>query len=152
MELQVQVLHDADIATNVSEVSDHYLVSLEKYRGMVATEETLAEDKKTCAAIRKLKKTVSEQRIAFDRAVENLPCVKQVHDSLLAIEKKCDEMVDPYWQSVKAIEEAKKVVPDSVTTVDARIDIPGIPLKELDKIVKYITKAGFVPKVSVKNK
>lgn len=152
MELQVQVLHDADIATNVAEVSKHYLESLEKYRGVVATEETLADDKKACATIRKLKKSVSEQRIAFDRAVCALPCVKKVHDSLLAIEKKCDEMVDPYWKSVKAVEEAKKGVPDVVSAVDARIDIPNIPLKELDKIVKYITKAGFVPKVSVKNK
>lgn len=150
MELKMEVVRDADISTNVAEVSSHYLESLEKYRGMVATEETLAEDKKACANIRKLKKSVSEQRIAFDRAVDNLPCVKQVHDSLLAIEKKCDEMVDPYWQSVKAIEEAKKGIPEIATMVDAKIEIKGIPMKELDKIVKYIAKSGFVPKVSVK--
>ena len=140
MELNVTVVKDADIVTNVEAVSAHYLEALKKYEGCVSSPETLKDDKKACAAIRKLKKMVSDERIAFDRRVAALECVRRVHDSLKAIEKRCDEIVDPYWKSVKAVEEAMSA-PAAEVAFSYLIEVRA-PAKAIDKICADIAKRG----------
>lgn len=140
MELEIEVKSNASIATNVVEVSQHYLAELDKFKGLVATDATLKDDKKKCADINKLKKFVSELRIAFDRAVENQPDVKAVHDALKAIEDKCDEVHDSYWESCKAIEDVDKPAEE---TFLVSVNFTGITMKQLESMKKKWAKCGI---------
>lgn len=139
MNLEIEVKSNAAIATNVKAVSEFYIAELQKYKGCVATPETLKDDKKSCTNINKLKKFVSEQRIAFDKEVNNQPDVKAVHDALKAIEDECDKMRTPYWESCKAIEDANKE-PEETFSVEMSAVMTA---KQIEKVKKFFAKEGI---------
>lgn len=146
MELVLRTLTDATVDTNVSEVVQYCKSMLEKYRGCVATKETLRDDKRVCADINRLKKFASDQRIAFMKRIMSCPTVENVVSSMKSIEALCDEIRDPYWESVKAIEDADK-------PKEERMDKCGIVLgnvlpSEVMKVVKYVEK--YLPGVTVR--
>lgn len=146
MELIMNTMHDASVSTNVEEVVSYCMSMLEKYRGCVATPDTLRDDKKACAGINKLKKFASDQRIAFVKKVMQCDTVSRVVSSMKAIEDACDEVRDPYWASVKAIEDADK--PQEERIDGASISFDNILPSEIVKIVKYVEK--YLPDVKVR--
>lgn len=146
MKLVLRTSTDATVDTNVSEVVQYCKSMLEKYRGCVATKETLRDDKRVCADINRLKQFASDQRIAFTKRIMSCPTVDNVISSMKSIESLCDEVRDPYWASVKAIEDADK-------PKEERMDVCGIILgnvlpSEVMKIVKYVEK--YLPGVTVR--
>lgn len=148
MNLSVDVQSDAVIVTNVQNVAKFYLGELQKYVGCVASAETLKDDKKKCTDINKLKKFVSEQRIAFDKEVNSQPDVKAVHDALKSIEDMCDAVRNPYWESCKAIEDANKPAEE---LYDATINLNGVTMKQFEKVKKALVKDGIDFKVAEMN-
>lgn len=141
MNLEIEVRTNAQIITNVRAVADECLAGLKKYEGCVATPETLKGDKKACANINALKKFIASERINFDRAVENQPDVKAVHDALKEVENRCDEVRAPYWASVKAIEDADK--PDEEMFA-MTLFFPSMTLKQIESLKKKLVKDGIV--------
>lgn len=144
MRLEIKVASDAAIITNVQDVARHYLDALKNYEGLVATEATVKEDKKKCTEINRLKEAVAKQRIAFDRAIEEQPDVKAVHDALRSIELACDAVRDPYWASCKAIEDACKPPEDRLVV---SVNLIGITNKQLDSMKKKWAKDGITASV-----
>lgn len=140
MNLEIEVRTNAQIITNVRAVADECLAGLKKYEGCVATPETLKSDKKACANINALKKFIASERINFDRAVENQPDVKAVHDALREVETRCDEVRAPYWASVKAIEDADKPAEETFTI---RFTTRNLTLAAFAKFKKSMEKAGI---------
>ena len=146
MELVLRTSTDATVDTNVSEVVKYCKSMLEKYRGCVATKDTLRDDKRVCADINRLKQFASDQRIAFTKRIMSCPTVDNVVSSMKSIESLCDEVRDPYWASVKAIEDADK-------PKEERRDVCGIILSnvlpsEVVKVFKYVEK--YLPGVTVR--
>lgn len=140
MNLEIEVRTNAQIVTNVRAVVDGCLSDLKKYEGCVATPATLKDDKKACANINALKKFIASERINFDRAVENQPDVKAVHDALKEVEARCDEVRAPYWASVKAIEDADKPAEETFTI---RFTTRNLTLAAFAKFKKSMEKAGI---------
>lgn len=146
MELVLRTSTDATVDTNVSEVVQYCKSMLEKYRGCVATKDTLRDDKRICADINRLKQFASDQRIAFTKRIMSCPTVENVVSSMKSIESLCDEVRDPYWASIKAIEDADK-------PKEERMDVCGIILgnvlpSEVMKVFKYVEK--YLPGVTVR--
>lgn len=140
MNLEIEVKSNAAIATNVQAVAEHYITELQKYKGCVASVETLKDDKKKCADINKLKKFVSEQRIAFDKAVNAQPDVLAVHNALKSIEDECDAVRDPYWETCKAIEDANKPAEQKFAVELFFCDMTA---KQLESLKKKLAKDGI---------
>ena len=140
MNLEIEVRTNAQIVTNVRAVADECLAGLKKYEGCVATPETLKGDKKACANINALKKFIASERINFDRAVENQPDVKAVHDALKEVEKRCDEVRAPYWASVKAIEDADKPAEEMFSMT---LFFPSMTLKQIESLKKKLVNDGI---------
>lgn len=139
-QLELTIQSNATIASNVQEVSAHCMEQLEKYRGCIATPETIKADKDACAKINKLKEFIKEQRIEFDRAVNNQPDVKAIHDALKAVEVACDEIRKPYWESVKAIT-VKEESPEEYYNVS--ISMKHISNAQKNKVFASLTKMGI---------
>lgn len=140
MNLEIEVKSNAAIATNVQKVSAYYIKELQKYRGCVASVETLKDDKKKCADINNLKKFVSEQRIAFDKAVNAQPDVLAVHNALKDIENECDAVRNPYLATCKAIEDAAKPAEQKFAVELFFCDITA---KQLESLKKKLAKDGI---------
>ena len=140
MNLEIEVKNNAEIVTNVQSVSAYYINELQKYKGCVASVKTLKEDKKKCADINKLKKFVSEQRIAFDKAVNAQPDVLAVHNALKAIEDECDAVRSPYWETCKAIEDASKPAEQKFAVELFFCDMTA---KQLESLKKKLAKDGI---------
>ena len=140
MNLEIEVKNNAEIVTNVQSVSAYYINELQKYKGCVASIETLKEDKKKCADINKLKKFVSEQRIAFDKAVNAQPDVLAVHNALKAIEDECDAVRNPYWETCKTIEDASKPAEQKFAVELFFCDMTA---KQLESLKKKLAKDGI---------
>ena len=140
MNLEIEVKNNAEIVTNVQSVSAYYINELQKYKGCVASVETLKEDKRKCADINKLKKFVSEQRIAFDKAVNAQPDVLAVHNALKAIEDECDAVRSPYWETCKAIEDASKPAEQKFAVELFFCDMTA---KQLESLEKKLAKDGI---------
>lgn len=143
MELVLNTMQDASVATNVGEVVSYCKSMLEKYRGCVATPDTLRDDKRACADINRLKKFASDQRIAFTKKVMSCDTVSLVISSLKEIENACDEIRDPYWATVKAIEDADK--PKEERMDGACITFDNILPSEIKKVLAYVSK--YLPDV-----
>lgn len=146
MELVLRTSTDATVDTNVSEVVQYCKSMLEKYRGCVATKETLRDDKRVCADINRLKQFASDQRIAFTKRIMSCPTVDNVISSMKSIESLCDEVRDPYWASVKAIEDADK--PKEERMNECGIILGNILPSEVLKVFKYVEK--YLPGVTVR--
>lgn len=146
MELVLRTSTDATVDTNVSEVVQYCKSMLEKYRGCVATKETLRDDKRVCADINRLKKFASDQRIAFTKRIMSCPTVDNVISSMKSIESLCDDVRDPYWASVKAIEDADK--PKEERMNECGIILGNILPSEVLKVFKYVEK--YLPGVTVR--
>lgn len=146
MELVLRTSTDAIVDTNVSEVVQYCKSMLEKYRGCVATKETLRDDKRVCADINRLKQFASDQRIAFTKRIMSCPTVENVVASMKSIESLCDEVRDPYWASVKAIEDADK--PNEERMDEFGIILSNVLPSEVAKVFKYIEK--YLPGVTVR--
>lgn len=144
MNLDTRVQSNAVIVSNVLEVKTHCLAQLDKYRGCVATRETIKDDKDACASINKLKKFIADQRIAFDKEVNNQPDVKAVHDALKEIENACDEIRNPYWETVKAIVDADK---PKEPTFNVKISLFNITMAQLKKVTDLCEKNGIAIKM-----
>ena len=140
MNLESEVRSTAAIVTNVQAVASECIAQLAKYDGCVATRESLKDDKKKCTEINKLKKFISEQRIAFDRAIKEQPDVKAVHDALKSVELECDRIRDPYLASCKAIEDADKPAEETFTI---RFTTRNLTLAGFAKFKKSMEKAGI---------
>lgn len=140
MELEININTPAVIATNVESVCSELMGQLQKYRGCVATPESLKDDKKACASINKLKKFISDERIAFDKRVASMPAVQAVHDAMRTVELECDAIRNPYWESVKAIEEAGKA-PEPEYNIS--LHLTGVTIKEWESIQKKFIKDGI---------
>jgi hypothetical protein len=146
MELVLRTSTDATVDTNVSEVVQYCKSMLEKYRGCVATKETLRDDKRVCADINRLKKFVSDQRIAFMKRIMSCQTVENVVSSMKAIESLCDEVRDPYWASVKEIEDADK--PKEEKMDECWIILGNVLPSEVLKVFKYVE--NYLPGVTVR--
>lgn len=146
MELVLRTSTDATVDTNVSEVVQYCKSMLEKYRGCVATKDTLRDDKRVCADINRLKQFASDQRIAFTKRIMSCPTVDNVVSSMKSIESMCDEVRDPYWASVKAIEDADK--PKEERMNECGIILGNILPSEVLKVFKYVEK--YLPGVTVR--
>lgn len=144
MELTTHVQSNAVIISNVLEVKTHCLAQLDKYRGCIATRETIKDDKDACASINKLKKFIADQRIAFDKEVNNQPDVKAVHDALKDIENACDEIRNPYWETVKAIVDEDKPKEKLVNT---KVQLLGVTMAQVKKITDLCNKNGITYKL-----
>lgn len=144
MNLDTKVESNAVIVSNVLEVKNYCLAQLEKYRGCVATRDTLKSDKDACASINKLKKFIADQRIAFDKEINNQPDVKSVHDALKEIEKECDAVRNPYWETVKAIVDADK---PKEPTFNVKIALSNITMAQLKKVTDLCEKNGIAIKM-----
>lgn len=144
MNLDTRVQSNAVIVSNVLEVKAHCLAQLDKYRGCVATRETIKDDKDACASINKLKKFIADQRIAFDKEVNNQPDVKAVHDALKEIEIACDEIRNPYWETVKAIVDEDKPKEKLVNT---KVQLLGVTMAQVKKITDLCNKNGITYKL-----
>ena len=144
MKLEVQVKANADIVSNVLEVSNQYIDGLQKYRGCVATKETLKSDKEACAKIRAVKKAIADERIAFDNAVKAMPDVRMIHEALKSVEDECDAIVGPYWETVKAIVDADKAPEEQFKVT---LELPCVTAKQLEKFKKALTKDGVAYQV-----
>lgn len=140
MKLEIEVRSNAAIATNVQAVASECIAQLAKYDGCVATKDTLKSDKEACAAINKLKKFIADERIAFDRAVEEQPDVKAVHDALKSVELECDRIRGPYWETVKAIVDADKPAEELFAVT---ISFPSMTMKQLESLKKKFVKDGI---------
>lgn len=146
MELVLRTSTDAIVDTNVSEVVQYCKSMLEKYRGCVATKDTLRDDKRVCADINRLKQFASDQRIAFTKRIMSCPTVENVVSSMKSIESLCDEVRDPYWASVRAIEDADK--PKEEMMDECGIVLGNILPSEVLKVFKYVEK--YLPGVTVR--
>lgn len=146
MELVLRTSTDAIVDTNVSEVVQYCKSMLEKYRGCVATKETLRDDKRVCADINRLKQFASDQRIAFTKRIMSCPTVENVVASMKSIESLCDEVRDPYWASVKAIEDADK--PNEERMDEFGIILGNVLPSDVVKVFKYVEK--YLPGVTVR--
>lgn len=146
MELVLRTSTDATVDTNVSEVVQYCKSMLEKYRGCVATKETLRDDKRVCADINRLKQFASDQRIAFTKRIMSCPTVENVVASMKSIESMCDEVRDPYWASVKAIEDADKPKEEKMNVCG--IILENVLPSEVMKVVKYVEK--YLPGVTIR--
>ena len=144
MNLDTKVESNAVIVSNVLEVKDYCLAQLEKYRGCVATRDTLKSDKDACASINKLKKFIADQRITFDKEVNNQPDVKAVHDALKEIEIACDEVRNPYWETVKAIADADK---PKESAFHVSMTFPSLTMSQMEKIVDVCEKNHIAVKI-----
>ena len=144
MELTTQVKSNAVIISNVLEVKEYCLAQLEKYRGCVATTETIKEDKLACANINKLKKFIADQRIAFEKEVNSQPDVKSVRDALKEIELACDEMRNPYWETVKSIADADK---PKEPAFHVSMTFPSLTMSQMKKIVDVCEKNYIAVKI-----
>ena len=146
MELILRTSTDATVETNVSEVVQYCKSMLDKYHGCVATKETLRDDKRVCADINRLKKFASDQRIAFTKRIMSCPTVENVVSSMKFIESLCDEIRDPYWESVKAIEDADK--PKEERMAEYGIVLGNVLPSEVMNVFKYVEK--YLPGVTVR--
>ena len=146
MELVLRTSTDATVDTNVSEVVQYCKSMLEKYRGCVATKDTLRDDKRVCVDINRLKKFASDQRIAFTKRIMSCPTVDNVVSSMKSIESMCDEIRNPYWESVKAIEDADN--PKEERMAECEIVLGNVLPSEVLKVFKYIEK--YLPCVTVR--
>lgn len=140
MNLEIDISAPAIIATNVEEICSELMTQLQKYRGCISTPDTLKDDKKACTNINKLKKFIADERIAFDKRVAAMPAVQAVHDAMRLVELECDAIRGPYWESVKAIEDAGKA-PDPVYDID--LTLKGVTLKQWESIQKKLQKDGI---------
>lgn len=141
MSLVSEVRSPASIVSNVEEVSEFCKGELEKYRGCVATAETLKDDKAACARINKLKDAIGNERKKFYRAVLDQPEVKKVIETLKSVEDRCDEIRDEYWKSVKAVEESMKAPTDMPDELTATFKVTA-EKKYIDGLFARLKKDG----------
>lgn len=101
------------ININFEEIREQLAAGLEEYRGMVFTEDSKTEAKKTVASLRKLKKAISDRRIEVKKSF------MQPYDTFEAQVKELDKLIDEPINLIneqvaeferKRIEERKKEI------------------------------------------
>lgn len=101
------------ININFEEIREQLAAGLEEYRGMVFTEDSKTEAKKTVASLRKLKKAISDRRIEVKKSF------MQPYDTFEAQVKELDKLIDEPINFIneqvaeferKRIEERKKEI------------------------------------------
>lgn len=101
------------ININFEEIREQLAAGLEEYRGMVFTENSKTEAKKTVASLRKLKKAISDRRIEVKKSF------MQPYDTFEAQVKELDKLIDEPINFIneqvaeferKRIEERKKEI------------------------------------------
>lgn len=94
--LKVYETKPAVVSFNYQEITDHLDSVLAKYRGLVFTDSTVAECKKTIAELRKGQKSLDE----FRKTTK-----KQLTESVTAFEKECKTLYDKFEEVVKPLSE-----------------------------------------------
>lgn len=96
----------AQIDTNIEEVSKSLDLVLEKYQGLVFTEESVKECKNTIAELNKGKKTIDDFRKQVEKELtKNVTKFKGEVKELL---KKIDDVIDPIKSQYERFEEDRK--------------------------------------------
>lgn len=96
----------AQIDTNIEEVSKSLDLVLEKYQGLVFTEESIKECKNTIAELNKGKKTIDDFRKQVEKELtKNVTKFKGEVKELL---KKIDDVIDPIKSQYERFEEDRK--------------------------------------------
>ena len=75
--------------------------------------------------------------------MNNQPDVKAVHDALKEIENACDEIRNPYWETVKAIVDEDKPKEKLVNT---KVQLLGVTMAQVKKITDLCNKNGITYK------
>jgi hypothetical protein len=104
---------NGEIAMNFDEVRSTLMEGLKEYRGLVFTEETKADAKKTVAELRKLKKTVDDKR-------------KEVKTSFL----------EPYNEFERRVKELESLIDEPIDFINGQLD--GFEQKRLEERRKFI--------------
>ncbi len=89
---------DGVVITNAKEVKDALAKGLEEYKGMIFTEDSKAEAKKTVASLRKLK--------------------KEVNDKKLEIKK---ELMEPYTAFEAQVKELDKLIDEPIAFINGQV-------------------------------
>ena len=89
---------DGVVITNAKEVKDALAKGLEEYKGMIFTEDSKAEAKKTVASLRKLK--------------------KEVNDKKLEIKK---ELMEPYTAFEAQVKELDRLIDEPIAFINGQV-------------------------------
>ncbi len=139
--LQLKVLENkpAEVHFNFDEISNYLDSTLNKYQGIVVTEETIKDGKKVIADLRKGKKSLDEFRKKTKK--ELTKSVTEFENQCKELSKKFDEVIDPINEQAEQFEikrkEEKKVEVQKVIKIVCELKHVGdLPLDD-----KYLNKS-----------
>lgn len=133
VEVKVFETKPAVVNFNYQEISNHLDSVLEKYKGLVFTESTVAECKKTIAELRKGQKSLDE----FRKATK-----KQLTESVTAFENQCKILYGKFDEVIKPLGEQSEQF-ELDRREKKRIEIQGIVdvlIRELSLTEKYASQ------------
>ncbi|AWB31553.1 DUF1351 domain-containing protein [Clostridium botulinum] len=106
--LQIQVLENkpAEVHFNFDEISNYLDSTLNKYQGIVVTEDTVKDGKKIIAELRKGQKSLDEFRKKIKKEVSEP--IKAFENQCKELGKKFDEVIDPIVKQAEEFEEKRK--------------------------------------------
>ncbi|MGJ0908884.1 DUF1351 domain-containing protein [Clostridium botulinum] len=139
--LQLKVLENkpAEVHFNFDEISNYLDSTLNKYQGIVVTEDTVKDGKKVIADLRKGKKSLDEFRKKTKK--ELTKSVTEFENQCKELSKKFDEVIDPINEQAEQFEikrkEEKKIEVEKVIKIVCELKhIKDLPLDE-----KYLNKS-----------
>ncbi|CBZ04438.1 DUF1351 domain-containing protein [Clostridium botulinum] len=139
--LQLKVLENkpAEVHFNFDEISNYLDSTLNKYQGIIVTEETIKDGKKVIADLRKGKKSLDEFRKKTKK--ELTKSVTEFENQCKELNRKFDEVINPINQQAEQFEikrkEEKKIEVEKVIKIVCELKhIEDLPLDE-----KYLNKS-----------
>lgn len=96
----------AKVDFNYEQISNHLDILLDKYKGLVFTEETVADCKKTVAELRKGQKSLDDFRKTTKKKLTE--SVTEFENDCKKLYKKFDEVIDPLVEQSDFFEEQRK--------------------------------------------
>ncbi|HIG0357133.1 DUF1351 domain-containing protein [Clostridium sporogenes] len=133
--LQLKVLENkpAEVHFNFDEISNYLDSTLNKYQGIIVTEETIKDGKKVIADLRKGKKSLDEFRKKTKK--ELTKSVTEFENQCKELSKKFDEVIDPINEQaeqfeIKRKEEKKMEVEKVIKEVCKLKDVDNLPLED----------------------
>ena len=133
--LQLKVLENkpAEVHFNFDEISNYLDSTLNKYQGIIVTEETIKDGKKVIADLRKGKKSLDEFRKKTKK--ELTKSVTEFENQCKELSKKFDEVIDPINEQAEQIEikrkEEKKMEVEKVIKEVCKLkDVDNLPLED----------------------
>ncbi|WP_434290877.1 DUF1351 domain-containing protein [Clostridium botulinum] len=139
--LQLKVLETkpAEVHFNFDEISNYLDSTLNKYQGIIVTEETIKDGKKVIADLRKGKKSLDEFRKKTKK--ELTKSVTEFENQCKELNRKFDEVINPINEQAEQFEikrkEEKKIEVKKVIKIVCELKhIEDLPLDE-----KYLNKS-----------